>query len=60
MVLRSSLVEDSPSVIFFIVVVNAVVVSDESISLMQRTSQNTDVQWEYRLGEEEKDQFTGF
>ena len=60
MVLRSSLVEDSPSVICFIVVANAVVVSDESISLMQRTSQNTDVQWEYRLGEEEKDQLTGF
>jgi len=43
MVFRSSLVEDSPSVTFFIVVVKAPLVSEELIPLEQHASQNPDV-----------------
>ena len=43
-VFRSSLVEDNPSVTFFIVAVKALVVSEESIPLGKHASQNPDVQ----------------
>lgn len=44
MVFRSPLVEDSPSLTFFIVAVKALLVSGELIPLEQHASQNPDVQ----------------